>query len=134
MILVAGETLNPVREIPRVIQKVWYRIFGFYLLGVLLVTMVVPSTNAALSGTSNAGASPYVIAFKNAGIPVLPHIVNGIILVSAWSAGNSYAYASVRTFYSMALSGRLPKLLLKVNWFGLPWVCAIISVCFVSAP
>lgn len=29
VILVAGETKNPVREIPRVVKKVWFRIFFF---------------------------------------------------------------------------------------------------------
>ena len=90
--------------------------------------MIVPSTNEELGGEGNASGSPYVIAFKNAGIPALPHIINAVILVSAWSAGNAYAYVSVRTLYSMALSGRFPKIFTKVNWFGLPWVAAVLTL------
>lgn len=143
VILVAGETKNPVREIPRVIKKVWFRIFFFCklysqvlitplivldILGVILVGMIIPSTDPLLGSASDASGSPYVIAFKNAGIPVLPHIINAVILVSAWSAGNSYAYASVRTLYSMALSGRFPQVFTKVNRFGLPWVAAALTL------
>lgn len=97
-------------------------------MGVILVGMVVPSTDPGLGSSSDASGSPYVIAFQNAGIPVLPHVINGVILVSAWSAGNSYAYASARTLYSMALSGRFPKIFLSVNRFGLPWVAATLTL------
>ena len=90
--------------------------------------MVVPSTDPSLGASSDASSSPYVIAFQNAGIPVLPHIINAVILVSAWSAGNSYAYASVRTLYSMALSGRFPKAFAQVNFFGLPWTAAALTL------
>lgn len=90
--------------------------------------MIVSSADEALGSADDASASPYVVAFQNAGIKVLPHIINGVILVSAWSAGNSYAYASVRTLYSMALSGRLPNIFTKVNRFGLPWVATVLTL------
>ncbi|CZT52502.1 related to general amino acid permease [Rhynchosporium secalis] len=128
VILVAGETKNPVREIPRVVKKVWFRILFFYILGVILVGMLVSSADPLLGSADDASGSPYVIAFRNAGIPTLPHIINAVILVSAWSAGNSYAYASARTLYSMALSGRFPKIFTKVNRFGLPWVAAALTL------
>lgn len=90
--------------------------------------MIVSSADESLGSAGDASASPYVVAFENAGIKILPHIINGVILVSAWSAGNSYAYASVRTLYSMALSGRFPKIFTKINRLGLPWVATVLTL------
>jgi amino acid transporter len=39
-----------------------------------------------------AGSSPYVIAMTRMQIPILPHIVNALVLTAIFSAGNSYVY------------------------------------------
>jgi yeast amino acid transporter len=41
-----------------------------------------------------AGSSPFVVGIQNAGISTLPSIVNAIIIMSAWSSGNSFLYIS----------------------------------------
>lgn len=52
--------------------------------------MLVPYDDPRLlSGGGDARASPFVIAIDNAGVKGLPHVVNGVLLVAAWSAGNS---------------------------------------------
>jgi len=62
-------------------------------LGALLIGMTVDPRNPDLvSGTGNANSSPWVLAIKTAGIPALDSVVNACILVSAWSAGNSYCW------------------------------------------
>lgn len=59
--------------------------------------MTVDPTNPGLvSGTGNANSSPWVLAIKAAGIPALDSVVNACILVSAWSAGNSYCWVRRR--------------------------------------
>ncbi|TIB71729.1 hypothetical protein E3Q23_03671 [Wallemia mellicola] len=72
------------------------------------------------SDAGEASAGPFVIAMDNAGIKVLPHILNGVILVSAWSAGNSYLYSAIRTVHSMDLSRRMSAAFRKVNLWRLP--------------
>ncbi|GAA5938731.1 uncharacterized protein JCM15063_004851 [Sporobolomyces koalae] len=129
MVLAAGESKNPLREIPRAIKKVAYRILFFYVGGIFLVTVLVPSSEPRLKG-SGATASPFVIAIQNGGIRVLPHILNALFIVSAWSAGNSYAYTASRTLYSLALSGRMPKAFTKVLPNGVPFVSVAISMSF----
>lgn len=74
----------------------------------------------ALSGTHTAAASPFVLAIKNAGIPVLPHIINAVILTSAFSAGNSDLYTSSRTLYALAIEGKAPKIFARCTKSGLP--------------
>jgi amino acid transporter len=49
------------------------------------------------------------------GIPILPHIVNFLIATSIFSAGNAYVYGTSRSLYSLALSGRAPKIFRRVN-------------------
>lgn len=53
----------------------------FYILGTLVISVIVASNDDLLlqgvnSGKTNAGASPFVIGIKRAGIPVLDHIIN----------------------------------------------------------
>ncbi|GAA6014319.1 hypothetical protein JCM11491_005037 [Sporobolomyces phaffii] len=131
MVLAAGESKNPLREIPRAIKKVAYRILFFYIGGIFLVTVLVPSYEPRLKSGGTA-ASPFVIAIQNGGIKVLPHILNALFIMSAWSAGNSYAYTASRTLYSMALSGRVPKVFAKVLPNGVPFVSVILSMAFGS--
>lgn len=43
--------------------------------------------NAIDRSAPGAASSPFVIAIQNGGIQVLPGIINGVILTSAYSAG-----------------------------------------------
>lgn len=55
-----------------------------------MVGMIVPSNDPELlRSTGTAAQSPFVIAANNAGIKVVPSIINAIVLTSAWSAGNA---------------------------------------------
>lgn len=83
-----------------------------------------------LSGSGNAAASPWVIAIVNAKIKGLPSVVNAVILISAWSAGNSDLYAASRTLYALSLEGKMPKFLRKCTRSGLPIWCVVITGAF----
>jgi amino acid transporter len=81
----------------------------------------------------NAGtakASPWVIAIDNAQIKVLPSIVNAVILISAWSAGNSDLYAASRTLYALSLEGKFPKIFRKCTRGGLPIYSVVLTGLF----
>lgn len=55
-----------------------------------MVGMIVPSNDPDLLNSSGTAAqSPFVIAATRASIPVVPHIINAVVLTSAWSSGNS---------------------------------------------
>ena len=56
-------------------------------------------------------------------IKTLPHIINAVILTSAWSAGNTYVFTSSRTLYGLALQGQAPKFFTRLNKQGVPWTC-----------
>lgn len=87
--LAAGEIVNPRRTIPRVAKLIFYRLVGFYFIGVLCVGIICSSRDPRLmgalaDGASGAAASPWVIGIENLGIRVLPHIINAAIMLSGW--------------------------------------------------
>lgn len=86
-----------------------------------MIGLVVPYNDSRLlSGASDASASPFVIAIEDAGIKVLPSIINAVLLLTAWSAGNSDLYAASRTVYALALEGQAPRPLRYCTKAGLP--------------
>lgn len=131
VVVAAGETENPRRNIPKAVRRVFWRIAIFYVGSVFLVGLCVSSRdhrllNAIDAGDSGAGASPFVIAIVNGGIQVLPSIINAVILISALSAGNSFFYASTRILYSTALDGKAPQILCYEK-FGVPYACVAVT-------
>lgn len=72
--------------------------------------------------------SPYVIAMNRAGIKVLPHIINAAVLTSAFSAGNSFLYASSRVLFGLSLRGQAPKIFSQVTKGGVPRIAVAFCV------
>ena len=131
VVIAAGETENPRRNIPKAVRRVFWRILIFYVLSILLVGMCVSPNdprllNAISSSAPGAAASPFVIAIQNAGIAILPSIINAVILSSAWSAGNSFFYTSTRVLYAAALDGKAPAFLCFER-FGVPYACVAMT-------
>ena len=76
--MAAAEARNPRRNIPKAIRRVYFRVLVFYIGGVLVIGLLVPSNNPLLNlNSDNASASPFVIAFNEAGIKVLPSVRYG---------------------------------------------------------
>ncbi|OAA46143.1 Amino acid/polyamine transporter I [Metarhizium rileyi] len=135
--MVAAEAKRPRIYIKTAFKTIYWR-FGLFFLGsALCVGIVVPWNDPTLQavmrgeadGTS-AAASPYVIAMKNMGIDVLPHIVNALMFTSIFSAGNTYTYCATRSLYGLALEGRAPAVLRKCASNGVPIYCFCIVMCF----
>ena len=126
--MAAGEAENPRVVMPRAYNAVFYRLTCFFVLGSLCVGILVPYDDAELTAAfvnaePGAAASPYVVAMNRLRIGVLPHIVNAMVLTSAFSAGNSYVYCASRSLFGLALEGKAPKILTTVNRTGVPIYC-----------
>ncbi|GAA6003172.1 hypothetical protein JCM5350_000221, partial [Sporobolomyces pararoseus] len=67
---------------------------------------------------------------QDAGIKVLPSIINAALLTSAWSAASSDLYTSSRALYGLAVNGQAPAFLKKTNRWGLPYMTVLVGVCF----
>ncbi|GAA6063966.1 hypothetical protein JCM10212_004814 [Sporobolomyces blumeae] len=129
--IAAGETQDPRKTLPRAIKNVYIRILLFYILGVLITGLLVPSNDPRLNlGSGTAASAPFVIAIQDAGIKALPSIINAALLTSAWSAASSDLYTSSRALYGLAINGQAPKFLRKTNRWGLPYNCVLVGVAF----
>ncbi|KAK7222667.1 hypothetical protein V2G26_010670 [Clonostachys chloroleuca] len=139
----AGEMQNPRRTIPRVAKLVFWRLVGFYVVGVVAVGTICSASDPRLLGALKDGsvgsaASPWVIGIQNLGIEGLPSLINFLILSSGLSCGNAYLYSSSRTLYGLARDGHAPKFLQRCTKTGVPiWAVTVVStislITFLSA-
>lgn len=126
--MAAGEIQHPRKTIPRVARLVFYRLVGFYIVGVLAVGIICSSRDTRLlgaiqAGESGAAASPWVVGIENLGIQGLPSLINAVIMLSGLSCGNAYLYSTSRTLYSLAQDGQAPKIFLRCTKSGVPIYC-----------
>ncbi|KAL4957913.1 amino acid permease/ SLC12A domain-containing protein [Aspergillus filifer] len=129
--MAAGESVNPRGNLPRAYNGMFYRLTAFFILGALCVGILVPYNDKTMldafeNDAPGAASSPYVIAMDRLGIPILPHIVNAMILLAVFSAGNSYVYCASRTLFGLALDGKAPRVLTKCTKAGVPVYCVAI--------
>ncbi|KAF8806856.1 general amino acid permease 1 [Phlegmacium glaucopus] len=131
VVIAASETESPRRNITKAVGRVFYRILVFYILGILVIGMLVASNDPdLLNATGTAAQSPYVIAMNRAGVKVLPHIINGAVFTSAFSAGNSFLFCSSRVLYGLALRGQAPRFFTYCTKSGLPIFAVLFSSAF----
>jgi amino acid transporter len=122
--LAAAEAANPRKTLPSAIRQVFWRICGFYMVALTIVSLLVPYGDSRLIGTSSedAKSSPFVIAINNAGINVLPSVMNVVILIAVLSVGNSSIFGSSRTLAALAQQGQAPRIFTYVDRKGRPLV------------
>lgn len=60
--------------------------------------------------TDKFDSSPLTIALQRGGITAAASVINGLIILSVISAGNSSLYLSSRTLHSLGATGRAPKI------------------------
>ena len=123
LVVTAGEMQNPRRNLPVAAKRYFSRLVIFYLGSVLAIGLVCSSADPALiTGGAGAKASAFVIGIQNAKIKVLPSIINGFIIISAWSSGNSFLYISSRSLYSLAVAGNAPIIFKRCAKRGVPYM------------
>lgn len=127
--LAAAETANPRKSLPTAIKQVFWRITLFYIVALTLVGLLVPYNDPRLIGDNKADAkaSPFVIAIEEAGIEVLPSVMNAVILIAVLSVGNSAVFGSSRTLAALANLQQAPRILGYVDKRGRPLVAIIIA-------
>ncbi|KAK7439528.1 general amino acid permease agp2 [Stygiomarasmius scandens] len=135
--MTAGEVTNPRATLPRAFRTAYLRLATFFVGGAICMGILVPYNDPALVNSLNdpapgAGSSIYVIAMKNMGINGLSHVVNVLIMLSVFSAGNSYMYCASRSLFGLALEGKVPgyKLLRRCTKDGVPIYCVGITLLF----
>jgi amino acid transporter len=107
--LVAGETSNPRRAVPKAVTSMWVRLALFYILGGLIVTINVSPEDPNLFGGSGTNASPFVIMYHNCGVMPLAHMMNAVIFISVLSTGTISGYGASRVLLGLSQIGMAPK-------------------------
>ncbi|KAH9966878.1 amino acid permease/ SLC12A domain-containing protein [Russula dissimulans] len=129
-----GEAQNPRKNIPIAIRRTFMRIVIFYIGGVFVIGLIVPTTNNDLfianKSKVGAAASPFVVAITLAGIKGLKNVINALILVFVLSAANSDLYIGSRTLYALAIEGKAPSIFRRVNRMGVPLPALILCTAF----
>lgn len=123
----AGEADDPEKTIPRAVRAVFFRITLFYIGAIIVIGFLLPYTDPHLlaSDVEDVAVSPFTLIFEKAGILGAATLMNAVILTAILSAGNSGMYASSRMLYSMAVSGKAPKIFTRVNSRGIPMYALI---------
>lgn len=128
----AGEVKNPRVNVPKAMRRVFWRLIIFYVASLFVVGLILPSKNPKLLKSAGTASSPFVLAFTGVGIKVFPSVINAIVITSAFSSGNGVLFLASRTLVGLAQDGYAPKVLLKTNGFGSPWIAVLVS--FIFAP
>ncbi|KAK4146222.1 amino-acid permease inda1 [Dichotomopilus funicola] len=130
--LAAAESENPLKAIPKASRQVFWRIALFYIVNLFIVGLIMRSDDNRLLNSSGANtkASPFVLAIQDAGIQVLPSIMNAVITVAVVSVANSCAFASTRTMQALALQGMAPRFLAYIDKQGRPVWCVVVQLVF----
>ena len=122
----AGESENPEKNIPKAVKQIFWRILLFYILAIFVIGLLIPYTNESLA-SGEVTTSPFTLVFERAGIAFAASVMNAIILTAVLSAGNSGLYASTRMLWNLAVEGKAPKFLAKLNKNGIPINALIIT-------
>lgn len=127
----AGEADNPSKSIPAAIRQVFWRIILFYIVTMLLISLIIPYVDPRLlNAQSSVSLSPFTIVMNLLGFHHIAGILNFIILIALLSACNSDTYSASRVLWHMADIGTAPKIFGRVNRFGVPIYALLASALF----
>jgi L-asparagine permease len=113
--IAAGETAEPERVMPRVINSVVARIAVFYVGSVLLLSLLLPYT------AYQEHESPFVTFFSKIGFNDAATLMNVVVLTAAFSSLNAGLYSTGRILRSMAVNGSGPKFTARMSKNGVPY-------------
>lgn len=136
--LTAGEAKNPIRNTPKIIKTVFWRILIFYVFTTFFIGMNVPYNYPKLSEKS-VMTSPFTIVFQMVGTKAAASFMNAVILTSVISAGNHALFAGSRVLFNLGLEGYFfPSIITKTNRYQIPYVAVLITwaaggLCFGSS-
>ncbi|KAI1866682.1 uncharacterized protein JN550_007535 [Neoarthrinium moseri] len=134
--LTVAECKHPQKVMPLAFKIVSLRILFCYLLPLFTVGLVIGADT--FKKIPLGRVSPFVLATRAANIPVLPDIINAIILIAVFSMASASIFASSRALRAICDNGMGPRLLAKTTKSGLPLnsllvVLAVSMIAFINA-
>jgi len=122
------ETVNPEITIPRAIKMVFWRLTLFYVLSVIIITLLIPFNDPKLISQDNVLMSPYTLLFQSYIGKYAADVVNFVILMAVISAANASLYSSSRILWYLGKSKQAPAKLSLVNKRGTPFVSLFVTI------
>jgi GABA permease len=110
----AAESHEPGQAIAKLTTTLILRIMLFFVVSMLLVVSIVPWN------TIRPGDSPFGFALERIGIPWVPQIMNGIVLVAVLSCLNAGFYVCSRVLFALAAKSDAPDWMVHTNARGVP--------------
>ncbi|KAF9893776.1 hypothetical protein FE257_009946 [Aspergillus nanangensis] len=123
----AGEAQNPRYSFGHATRLVPFRVAFIFLSSLTAITLLVPSDDNRLLGGSGVTASPFVIALNDAGVPVVPHIMNAGMVIGILGNGAETLYTASRILRTMAHQALIPEFFAKVDDRGRPRAALLIT-------
>jgi len=120
--IAAGESEKPEKTIPKAINATAVRTLLFYVLSIMVVAAIVPWKEAGVK------ESIFAEVFQYAGIPGAYTIMTLVVITSALSCGNSWAYSATRILWAMSKGGMAPEALGKLNKYQIPMKALILTM------
>lgn len=117
----AGEVKNPEKNLSRAIDNVFWRILIFYVGALFVIMSIFPWNELGSKG------SPFVLTFKQIGIPAAAGIINFVVLTAALSSCNSGIFSTSRMLFNLAENGTAPNKFGKVTKSGVPGRAILVS-------
>jgi lysine-specific permease len=134
--LAAAETADPVKNVPKAIRSVFWRILLFYIGAITVVGTLVPfnDPNLLRGDEAHVALSPFTEIFQH--VPAVGYyaasLMNAVILSAVLSCGNSSMYVASRMLHAMAHNGKAPRMFGRLNARGVPML-ALGATTLVSA-
>jgi len=119
----ASESANPEKDLPKAINATIIGLLIAYFASIVVIISILPWADASVN------YSPFAQVFVRSGINAGFHIVNIIVITSALSSANAFAYSATRTLWSMANYGQAPKFCSKLSKGKVP-INALLFVMF----
>jgi GABA permease len=119
--IAAAETANPEKAVRRATNTVVTRITVFFVGSVLLLVIIVPWNSVP------PGASPYVAALRQIGLPGAASFMNAVVLTAVLSCLNSGLYTASRMLFVLAARQEAPAGMVKMSRRGVPYLAIVSS-------
>src|SRR3954451_22345199 len=119
--IAAAESADPERAVSKAANSVITRIAVFFVGSTFLLAVILPWND------ERAGASPFVAAFTEMGIPYADHIMNAVVLTAVLSCLNSGMYTASRMLFVLAARREAPAQLVAVTRRGVPATAILAS-------
>ncbi|KAI8213063.1 hypothetical protein K4K52_006380 [Colletotrichum sp. SAR 10_76] len=106
-----------------------FRVNFIYMISVVFITILVPSSDERLLGGSSVAASPFVVAIEDAGIKGISSLLNAGMMCGVLAIAAEAVYLSSRILRTMAHQKLLPERLAQVDNKGRPrWALLITCI------